>query len=212
MIYIKDFEFNPFQEKTYILYDDTGSCVVVDPGSSNKEEEKQIETFISEKKLTPERVLLTHGHVDHVCGSDFLFRKYKLQPELHPEDLEMYLSAVEHGLVFDFRINPLPDPLPVLQEKKPVHFGSSSLEVFHVPGHSQGSVAFHNREQKFVLVGDVLFKDTIGRTDLPGGSLDQLLNSIYSKLFPLGDDTKVYSGHGPETNIGIEKLSNPFLT
>jgi len=211
MVYIKDFEFNPFQEKTYILYDETGDCVLVDPGCSNKEEEALLASFIVEKNLKPVRNLLTHGHVDHVCGSGFLLKKYNLKPELHPDDLELYQSAEDHGRVFDFPIAPVPESFKELLEGTPVHFGNTILEVFHVPGHSKGSLAFFHKQQKILIAGDVLFNGSIGRTDLPGGDLDILMNSIYGKLLPLGDEVKVYSGHGPSTTIGSEKWSNPFL-
>ena len=211
MLHIKDFECNPFQEKTYILYDETGECVVVDPGCSNEKEESMLVSFIEKNHLKPVRILLTHGHVDHVCGTGFFYEKYGLNPELHPEDMDMYQAAVEHGRIFDFSVKPVPEPVAALEEGKPVQFGSTSLEVLHVPGHSKGSIAFFHKDQKIMVVGDVLFNDTIGRTDLPGGNLDVLMHSIHTKLLPLGDEVKVYPGHGPETTIGNEKWSNPFL-
>jgi len=211
MLQIKDFECNPFQEKTYILYDQTGECVLVDPGCSNKNEEELLVSFIEKNHLKPVRILLTHGHVDHVCGTGFFYQKYDLKPELHPADIDMYQAAVEHGRVFDFPVEPVPEPVTALQEGNPVKFGNTTLEVIHVPGHSKGSIAFFHKKQKILVAGDVLFNGTIGRTDLPGGNLDTLMHSIFAKLLPLGDEVRVYSGHGPETTIGAEKWSNPFL-
>ena len=211
MITIKTFIFNPFQENTYLLYDESGEAVIIDPGCYAKSEEKQLSTYLEENNLKLKRLLNTHSHIDHILGNRFISEKYKLQVESHQEDEFLIERAKEQAVLFGMQIEAPPTVGKYIDENNAIKFGNSELKIIHAPGHSPGSLVFYNTEQRFMIVGDVLFNQSIGRTDLPGGNLDTLLESIFTKLFPLGDDMKVYSGHGTTTTIGQERISNPFF-
>ena len=211
MITIKTFVFNSFQENTYVLSDESGKCVIIDAGCNSDLEFDKLVKYISSNKLVPEKLLLTHGHVDHVLGVAKVCDYYKIETEAHEQELKLIKAAPEYGVVFGFNATPVPDISRFLEEGISINFGKSKLDVFHVPGHSRGSVALYSEADKFVITGDVLFKGSIGRTDLPGGDYDAIMKSISTKLLTLPDDTYVFPGHGPSTTIGIEKKSNPFL-
>jgi hydroxyacylglutathione hydrolase len=211
MISIKTFVFNPFQENTYLLYNDAGNCFIIDAGCYDDDEFKKLTTFIEAKKLTPNRLFNTHGHVDHVLGNIYFKQKYGLNAELHALDVELVKEAVEHGRMFGIHVLEPPAVEHFLNDGDTLFLGDTLIEVRHVPGHSPGSIAFYCPDQKFVITGDALFSGSIGRTDLPGGSYSTLLSSIKTKLLVLDDDVTVYPGHGPSTTIGMEKKTNPFL-
>ena len=153
----------------------------------------------------------THGHIDHILGNNFVAGKYNLRLEMNALDVDLLQAAPVYGEMWGIHAEPSPDPEVFLTEGDEVSFGNSTLNVIETPGHSKGSISFYSSDNNFVIAGDVLFYGSIGRTDLPGGDFDTLIRSIKEKLFPLGDDCKVYSGHGPETTIGFEKRNNPFL-
>ncbi len=211
MITIKTFIFNPFQENTYLLYDESGEAVIIDPGCYAKSEEEQLSKYLEENNLKLKHLLNTHSHIDHILGNRFISEKYKLQVESHQEDEFLIERAKEQAVLFGMQIEAPPTVGKYIDENNAIKFGNSELKIIHAPGHSPGSLVFYNTEQRFMIVGDVLFNQSIGRTDLPGGNLDTLLESIFTKLFPLGDDMKVYSGHGTTTTIGQERISNPFF-
>jgi hydroxyacylglutathione hydrolase len=211
MIQIQSFTFSPIQENTYILYDETGECVIIDPGCYDEEERITLAAFIEEKRLKPVRLLNTHCHLDHIFGNNFVSNKYNLLPEFNKNDQRIFDAFAATCGLYGLNCDPSPPAGKFLDEGDVIEFGNSSLEIVFTPGHSPGSITYYNKEQKFMIAGDVLFYGSIGRTDLPGGSFEVLMNSIKTKLFPLGDDFKVYSGHGPETNIGFERKNNPFL-
>lgn len=208
---IEKFVFNPFQVNCYIVYDDTGDCLIIDASCNDKTEKEKLVLFISERDLNPVMILNTHGHVDHLSGNTFLAEKYSIPLAIHRDDLFLVRNAVQQGLIFGFDIDEPPDPSVFLQEGEDVYFGNSGLNVFHAPGHSPGSVVFYSLEGKFLITGDVLFAGSIGRTDLPGGNYNVLMKSIKEKIILLPDDTLIYPGHGPASTIGNEKLNNPFL-
>ncbi|MEQ8908277.1 MAG: MBL fold metallo-hydrolase [Vicingaceae bacterium] len=208
---IKKFTFNPFQENTYVLYDDSKKAVVVDPGCYDKSERNELSDFIEEKELEPVRLLNTHAHIDHVFGNQFVHQKYKLELELHELDFPILEAAGRWGETYGLNYEESPKPKKELVEGESVVFGNTKLEVLHVPGHAPGHVVFINQKEKVMIGGDVLFRGSIGRTDLPGGNHDQLLKMIKEKVFTLDPEITVYSGHGPETNIGYEKSYNPFF-
>jgi hydroxyacylglutathione hydrolase len=211
MTNIKAFVFNPFQENTYIIYDESKECIIVDAGCYNEKELGLLDAFIQLHKLIPVRLINTHGHVDHVLGSQFVGEKYNLKPEYHFLDEILVKQAVEQGKMFGLEVQ---EPLKAekyLNEGDVIYFGKTEISILHVPGHSQGSVALYCKAGNFVVTGDVLFKSSIGRTDLYGGDYNALIDSISNKLMVLPDDTRVYPGHGPETSIYIEKNTNPFL-
>jgi Zn-dependent hydrolases, including glyoxylases len=212
MITVKNFIFNAFQVNSFVLSDETGECIVVDAACYSQKEKDIIDQYISDNGLTVKKIVNTHCHVDHVLGARHLVEKYNPSFEIHDSEVRLLTDAPKHGVVFGFIVEEPPVATGYLSEGTDVTFGKSSLKVIHVPGHSPGSVAFYCPEQNFIIVGDVLFRGSIGRTDLPGGNYDQLMDSILSKLMALPDDTQVWPGHGPATTIHEEALSNPFLS
>ena len=211
MINIHYFTFNGFQENTYVLYDETKECVIIDPGCYSNEEQQELTSFITDNDLTPVKLLNTHCHIDHILGNNFVATKYNIGLEMHEKDLPTLHATVEYGHVYGFNVEKSPEPTVLLNESEKIKFGSSELDILFTPGHSAGHIVFVNHEQKFVINGDVLFQGSIGRTDLPGGDYNTLIESIKTKLLPLSDDFTVYSGHGPSTTIGYERNHNPFL-
>lgn len=211
MIQIKQFTFNPFSENTYILYDETRECIIVDAGCYERHEEEELESFISSQKLKPVMLVNTHCHIDHVLGNNFVCMKYNLTPVLHKIEVQLLEAAPVYGAEWGIAMHPSPLPNKFLDEGDTVRFGNSELKIFFTPGHSPGSICLHNEEQKIIISGDVLFRESIGRTDLPGGDYATLIKSIKEKLFTLDDATTVFSGHGAQTTIGFEKKYNPFV-
>lgn len=212
MIYIKSFEFNYFQENTFLLYDDTGEAVLIDCGCCREDEEKELSAFISENKLKIKHLLCTHLHLDHIFGNGYIYHTYGLQPEAHHLDVEIIPSPEAQGKLFG--LNRPIENVPVkkyLVGNEIINFGHSELKVLTVPGHSPGSVVFYNEKNGFVIVGDTIFAGSIGRTDLWGGNLDVLTTAIREKILTLPDDTIIYPGHGASTCVIDEKLNNPYL-
>lgn len=211
MISIHSLIFGPFQENTYILYDDTNECIIIDPGCYENAERTALANFIETKQLKPVKLINTHCHLDHVFGNGFISGKYDLNPEINKLDKQVLDTYQMTARLYGLNADPSPQPLVYLNEGDKIKFGKSELEILCTPGHSPGSITLYNQEQKFMIVGDVLFYGSIGRTDLPGGDYQTLINSIKNKLLPLGDDYIVYNGHGPSTTIGFERMNNPFL-
>ena len=208
---IKKFTFNPFQENTYVLYDETKEAIIVDPGCFNSSEEKQLSAFISDKELTPVKLVNTHAHVDHVLGNKFIANNYQIGLELYNSEYPMLKMAKTSADLYGVPYNESPEPSAFLKEGDLLKFGSTELEILYVPGHAPDHLVFLNRSQKLLIAGDTLFKGSIGRTDLPGGNHEQLLDNIRKKLFTMDSEVVVYSGHGNETTIGEEKANNPFF-
>jgi len=210
MIRIQSFTFNPFEENTYVVFDETKEGVVIDPGCYEKEEEAALKSFIEKEGLTIKYLLNTHCHVDHVLGNAFVKQKYQVPFLIHEKD-EAVLRAVKvyapsYGLAHYHEV--LPDGY--LNEGDIVSFGTTKLNVLFLPGHAPGHIGFYDEASKSLLAGDVLFERSIGRTDLPGGDFNTLIQSIHKKLFVLPDDVTVYPGHGSTTTVGEEKVYNPF--
>lgn len=213
MAFVVRLTFNPFQENTYIVYDHTGECVIFDPGCFSQEEEAELSDRIESLKLRPVRLVNTHCHIDHVLGNRFVAGRYGLEPETHRGELPLLEAMPQQAMMFGMPVaGPSPAPGRFIEEGEWIAFGETRLRAIFTPGHSPASLSFFCEEDRFLIAGDVLFYGSIGRTDLPGGNFDTLINSIRHKLFPLGDDVRVYSGHGPETTIGFERRHNPFLT
>ena len=212
MALVAKFTFNPFQENTYVVYDDTKECIIIDPGTFTEAEKTELVNFIESAKLKPVRLINTHCHLDHVFGNRFIADKYGLGLEIHEGELPVLKAVPQVCVMYGI---PLPDesPMPTgfLKEGTTLTFGNTSLDILFTPGHSPASISFFSKADNFVIAGDVLFRESIGRTDLPGGDMKTLLDSIRTQLFPLGDEVKVFSGHGEETTIGYEKQRNPFL-
>lgn len=212
MINVHYFPFGPFQENTYVLWDETNDCIVLDPGNNNAFENKKLSDFISQNNLNVKRLILTHAHIDHINGNKYIFDTYALLPEVHKDDVFFIEKHTASANMYGLTVEQSPMPVAFITEGDEIKFGNSVLKTLHTPGHSPGSISFYNLEDKFIIGGDVLFYGSIGRSDLPMGDHDTLIKSIKEKLMPLGDDMKVYSGHGTPTTIGFERLNNPFLT
>ncbi len=208
---IKKFVFNLFSVNTFVLYDETKECIIVDPGCRNEEEQAELIKFIEDNDLQPVKLVNTHSHVDHVAGNAFVKQKWSVPVCAHSEDISNLHDATRAGEFYGMPIQMPPDADLDLKGMNTLSFGNSELKLLHLPGHSKGSVAFVSEKDSFAIVGDVLFRGSVGRTDLNGGSLDELMHSIKEVLFKLDEQTVVYSGHGPETTIEQEKRSNPFL-
>ena len=208
---IKRFVFNPFQVNCYILFNETGECIIIDPAVYYDDEKHKILQFIDDNCPKPQMIINTHGHVDHVCGNKLLKEKYSLKTCIHKDDTGLLNIAVEQGLFFGIQVSKPPEPEVLLENKQLIELADSVFEIRHVPGHSPGSVAIYSEKDKFIVTGDVLFKGSIGRTDLLQGDHDTLLNSIKQEILSLPDEIQVYPGHGESTSIGNERRSNPFL-
>jgi len=210
MISIETLVFNPFEENTYIVFDDTKECLIIDPGCYTTEEENKLTYLIEEKELIPKHLINTHCHIDHVLGNSFVSSTYNLPLQVPKADNDTLESVPSYAAAYGFpNYNHAPADR-FIEAKEKITFGNSSLDVLFVPGHSVGHIALVNIEEKVCLGGDVLFNGSIGRTDLPGGDFDTLIRSIHEQLFNLPDDTIVYPGHGLTTTIGHEKKTNPF--
>lgn len=211
MIHVASFTFNPFQENTYILHDETKECIIIDPGCYTANERKQLTAFIQQNELQAVRLINTHCHLDHICGNAFIAKEYDLVLEAHQGEKVVLDASIDHGRMYGFVFDPSPSIEQYLREGEQVKFGNSVLDILFTPGHSPASISFYSEQDKFVIAGDVLFFMSIGRTDLPGGNHEVLLNSIREQLFTLPEDTIVYNGHGQKTSIGFEKQNNPFF-
>ncbi len=211
MIHIQKFTFNPFGENTYVVYNDKKQAYIVDPGNVQDFETANIESFISKNELQIEAILLTHAHIDHVLGLQWAYDTYKVPVYLHENEQEMLERNPFTAKQYGFFMKPFEGETNFIGEGSTLKLGDDVFEIFDVPGHSPGHIAFHNKDQKVVLSGDVLFEGSIGRTDLYKGNHEQLIESIQKKLFVLDPETKVYSGHGNPTHIGFEKDHNPFF-
>lgn len=211
MISIKVFVFNELGVNSYILYDETGECLIVDPGCTSEVMCGDITTYISKKKLTPVYIINTHGHFDHVAGNAYMKKEYGCPLILHNADLFLLKSSPGQASLFGLKVEPSPVPEIFTEDGEIINFGNSKVKILHVPGHSPGSICLHSADDKMLISGDVLFNGSVGRTDLFGGNHDQLIAGIASKLMILPGDTAVYPGHGTATTIGREHDANPFL-
>lgn len=208
---INRFVFNSFGVNTYVLTDKTGKCLIIDPACQYPQEEAELSDFIKKNQLTAVGMVNTHFHVDHIVGNTYVCNAYNLRPLCHKSCKMFWETAVEFGTVFGIKVTDLIIPGEFVAEGDKIPFGSSEVEVLYTPGHADGSICLVNHAERYVVSGDVLFRDSIGRSDLPTGNFDTLYKSITLKLFALPNDYTVYPGHGPETTIGYEKLNNPFL-
>ena len=212
MFQIEIFIFNPFRENTYILYNERREAIIIDAGAYFAEEAQTLNDFISQEKLQPKLLLNTHCHLDHIFGCKAIAEKYNLELAFHKNDEPLFASGEQTGRQYGLPFEACKEKINFLNDGETIFLGEDKLQVIFTPGHSPGSVCFYCAEQNFLISGDVLFHESIGRTDLAGGNHEQLLQSIKKKLFILPDETVVYPGHGAATTIGYEKVHNPFLS
>ena len=210
---VKSFTFNQFQENTFVVYDNTKDCLIIDPGCYSENERTELRTFIMSEGLKPVKLINTHCHIDHVLGNKFVSELWDLELYIHKEDLPVLENVKDISGFFGFEnYERSPSPKHFLAQGDTLNFGDSSFDILFTPGHAPGHICLYSKENNLLIAGDVLFNRSIGRTDLPGGDYNTLIKSIKTKLLPLDENTIVYCGHGPSTSIGKEKMSNPFLT
>lgn len=212
MITVKNFIFNPFQENTYLLFDETAECIIIDPGCYEEDERLELEHFIAKNNLKPVGIVNTHSHVDHILGNSWFKAKYNVPVYASKKDAHILATSVEHGRLYGIVLSEPPVIDIDIDSTSTIKFGDSELKIIDIPGHTPGCIGLYNEQQKFVFSGDILFKGSIGRTDLPGGDYDQIIDSIKTQLCKLGNDYVVFAGHGGPSEIGIEMVTNPFLT
>lgn len=212
MLHIKIFSFNPVEENTYLLYNEHKECCIVDPGCYTDEERQVLQEYIAKNGLKPVLLLNTHCHFDHVFGNKFIHTTYGRELHIHEKEKVMLDYAPQSARGYGLFFENYEGSVHTLRENDIVRLGNDELKVLFIPGHSPGHVVFYCEKQGFIIGGDVLFKGSVGRTDIPFGDFDQLVGGIRSKLLVLPEETIVYPGHGEETTIGDEKRNNPFLT
>lgn len=208
---IKTFYFNPIRVCCYVAWDDSGECVVIDPGCYGERELQRLKDFVQQKQLKPVMILLTHGHFDHILGLEDVARTWKLDAWIHPDDRRLMVSSGQWCAELGLSFKPFSGQLHDLSDGDVLTFGQSSLRVIATPGHTPGGVCFFCEEAGVLFSGDTLFAGSIGRTDTEGGDYDQLIGSIARKILPLDGDVTVLPGHGPATSVGYERATNPFL-
>lgn len=209
---IQIFTFNPFQENTYVLYDQTKECAIIDPGCMDDFEQKELIDFIESRELKPRLLINTHCHIDHILGNKFIAERYDLELTAHKKEAQVLEFGQQAAMMYqlDYKVSPMIKNF--VDEGDILTFGNTKMEVIFTPGHSPASITLYIKDQDTLIVGDVLFQGSIGRTDLPGGNFETLTRMIKSKLFTLKDETLVFPGHGPSTKIGTEKRTNPFFS
>lgn len=209
---VQSFTFNPFMTNCYVAHS-AGEAVLIDPSCASASERQQVVDYIEAQDLTMRHLLLTHAHIDHIFGCAFFADRYGQPFKMHAAERPFIEQAEQQAQAFGVQIDPPPMPETFLDEGDTVSFGEVTFEVLHTPGHSPGSICYHDAASRQAFSGDVLFQDSIGRTQgLPQTSLPQLMDSIFDVLLPLGDETTLYPGHGPTTTVGRERRQNPFLT
>lgn len=211
MLQVKTFSFNPVQENTYVVYNENGDCCIIDPGCYFNNEKEHLKNFIEQQKLHPLYLLNTHCHLDHVFGNKFVHETWHLPLYLNEKDVSTLEQAPVSATYYNLPFDNYNGSMNFLSEGDVIKLGRDELKVLFTPGHAPGHICFYCEKERFIIAGDVLFKLSIGRTDLPGGDYNTLINSIRNKLFVLPDEVKVYPGHGEATTIGFEKANNPFL-
>ncbi|MFW6019045.1 MAG: MBL fold metallo-hydrolase [Bacteroidales bacterium] len=211
MIHLKKFIFNPLQVNTYLLYNDKGYCIIVDPANSNAQEDQQLAEFIKHKELSPVMLINTHCHVDHILGNAFVYDTWGLKPVIHEEGKGILEAAPDQAVMIGLSFRKSPAPEKYVQDGQVLELGDDQIEVRYTPGHAAGSICLVMHQEKILISGDVLFAEGVGRTDLPTGNMDLLQRSIQEKIMPLDENFTVYPGHGPSTTIGNEKMYNPFF-
>ena len=209
---IKSFIFNPIQENTYIVWDESKECIIIDAGNMSAREDRVLADFIEEQGLKPVLAVNTHCHFDHILGVEFLKMTYGVPFAASSADLDLLKNGRASGAMFGMELGALPESIDIdLATTEEIKFGNTTLRVIATPGHTKGCVSLLHEESKSLFTGDTLFRESIGRTDLPGGDYPTIIKSILGKILPLGDEVVVYPGHGDKSNIGHESMYNPFV-
>ena len=209
---IVKFVFNPIQENTYIVWDESKECIIIDAGNMSAREDCVLADFIEEQGLKPVLAVNTHCHFDHILGVEFLKMTYGVPFAASSADLDLLKNGRASGAMFGMDLGALPESIDIdLATTEEVKFGNTTLRVIATPGHSKGCVSLLHEESKSLFTGDTLFRESIGRTDLPGGDYPTIMRSILKQILPLGDEVVVYPGHGDKSNIGHESMYNPFV-
>lgn len=211
MLQVTAFVFNPFAENTYIVSNERNSCIIFDPGMYNATEQMALSEHIKKMGLKPKYLINTHCHIDHIMGNTYISETYSLPLKAHKLEKQILELGTQSAMLYGLDYHPSVPISEFIDENDVFRLEDDELKIFFTPGHSPGSLSFYSSENKFLISGDVLFKNSIGRTDLPGGDYDTLISSIKKELMGLPDETVVYSGHGPATRIGDERMFNPFL-
>lgn len=211
MAVVRSFTFNPFAENTLLVYDKSKECTIFDPGCYTDLERKELSDFIEKEGLKPVRLINTHGHIDHMLGNKFIADKYGLGLEIHKDEVPVLESAPRIGEAYGVPVIPSPAPTRFIEDKETIKFGDTTMTSILAPGHSPASLCFYIEADKVLIGGDVLFKMSIGRTDLPGGNYETLMTSLFERILTLDDEVEVYPGHGDPTTIGYERKNNPFI-
>ena len=210
---IKQFTFNLLKENCYVAFDeDTHDCAIIDPGCYYPEEKEKLSSFLKNENLVPDKILLTHGHLDHLFGAQYLTEEFPLaKVYAHRNDQGFIDHVAEQGRMFGIDIEQTAPISHYVAEGELISIGKTKLHVICTPGHSPGGVCYYCEEKNVLFSGDTIFLESVGRTDLYGGSDEILYNSLHSKIFTLPGDTTIYPGHGPATSVGYEKHSNPYI-
>ncbi len=211
MIKLKQFVFNPFQENTFLVSDETKQGVIIDAGCYTQDEVDRFNEYIDTERIKIKYLINTHCHIDHILGVASLKSRYKVDFLAHSYELPLLESSFEHAMMFGLSVDEIPVIDQNLNDGGHVEFGNTRLKVIHTPGHTMGGVCFFAEQDKILFTGDTLFKGSIGRTDLQGGNYETIIRSIKNKILPIGDDVILYPGHGESSTIGAEKKHNPFL-
>lgn len=212
MIKIAALSFNPFGENTYVLYGDSKECIIVDAGCYTEREHKTLIAFIEKNELKPILALNTHAHIDHICGIDFVKKEWSIPFALHRDDTTILELVPSYAASMGFDIPNVPKAEIDLAETTSLTLGENTINIIHTPGHTPGGVCIHIPQENILITGDTLFRESIGRTDLPGGDYNQLMNSIIEKIIPLGSNTTIFPGHGGKSTVSHEMMFNPFIT
>ncbi len=210
---IQKFTFGPFGENTYVLVDkESKEAIVIDPGMYDNSERQRFKSYLESEGIIPKLLVNTHCHIDHVMGNAFVHEEYGLTPQMHENGSIVLAQAARSAEVYGLNYDHSPAGEASLKDGEELQFGSHSFKILFTPGHAPDHIVLYNAEDGYVIGGDVLFNGSVGRVDLPGSVPSDLVKSIQKKMYTLPDDTVVYCGHGPETTIGKEKKSNPFVS
>jgi hydroxyacylglutathione hydrolase len=211
MLQVKSFTNNPFSENTYVVYNDTKQAIIIDPGMYQPAEEKAVFDFIEHQQLQPTQIVNTHCHLDHVFGIHACIQRYNVPFSFHALEQQVYDWAAEAGMRYGVPVLHSPPATHYIDQTQRIQLGQDVLQILFTPGHSPGHICLYSAADNFVIAGDVIFESSIGRTDLPGGDFDTLIKSIHQQILTLPNETMIYSGHGPATSVGMERMNNPWV-